>query len=525
MSETVARHRPSIDLDDFERRLDAQTHRHGQEDDPLAELARIVGEQHDPYGDVFARQPVAAAHDDFRPSFEPHGRQEPPLGRQEPSLGRERPRLSADFSAIEAGLRGAGMASALQAHAAPQPQHYDAPAPDYGYAPEQDQYAPHEQQYAAPEQHAWEDTARVPASSGSRRPVYVMAASIMIAVVGIGVAFAYKGTGSSPREIKTIMAASGPTKIQPPADAASDQADPDAGATGQQAPTKLVSREEQPVDLSQAVQDNAARDAASRGTDAASVPVPLSPNQAAGAASPDYSTLGGAPADASSTGSTNPSYGDQGFGVGMPKPKRVKSVSVRPDGSIVGGEGAAPAAPADDMINKLAGTAPVKSSDRAGPVSGIATPAASSPKSTRASRSTARVAMAAPKPADDNADAADAAAPAPAKPASKAKPVKVASAETGTQDNTAGEAKAAGAGSWAVQLAAPGSEADARSATSHLLKKYGRALSGRRLGFHKADSNGHTVYRVRVSSLTKEDAASLCGKLKADGGSCFIAKN
>ena len=67
MSETVARHRPSVDLDDFERRarqpMRPQQHHQGYEDDPLAELARLVGEEPDPYGDVFARSP-APSHDD-----------------------------------------------------------------------------------------------------------------------------------------------------------------------------------------------------------------------------------------------------------------------------------------------------------------------------------------------------------------------------------------------------------------------------------------------------------------------------
>lgn len=507
MSETVARHRPSIDLDDFERRLQAQAQRLHHEDDPLAELARIVGEQHDPYGDVFAQTPAAPRHDELRPAFDPHGR-------REPSLGGERPRLSADFAAIEAGLRGA-TATGPQAEPAP---HYGQPAPDYGYAAEP-------QLHAGQEARSWSGSGRGQAQRGSRRPVYAMAASIAIAVIGIGVAFAYKGTGSSPREIKTIMAAAGPTKIQPPADASNDQADQDASALGQSAtaPTQLVSREEQPVDLSQAVQDNAARNAASHGTDAASVPVPLSPAQAAGTASPDYSAVGGTTPDTSSAGTASPAYGDQGFGVGMPTPKKVKSVSVRPDGTIVSDGAPAAAAPAMD-------SAPAKSSDRAGPVGGMMTmpdaSAAPTTPQTPAPETATRSTRTAAQTADAGTDPAEAPVPKPTKPARKAKPVRVASAETGAQNAADGEeAQPAGAGAFAVQLAAPGSEADARSATSRLLKKYSSALSGRRLGFHRAESNGRTVYRVRVSSLTKEDAVSLCSKLKAGGGTCFVAKN
>ena len=518
MSESVARQRPSVDLDDFQRRMQTQQHSHQQyaqhqyshEEDPLAELARIVGDQPDPYGDVFAQQPVTQA--ELRASYEPYSQAPLSQARREPSLGAPPPRFSADFASIEAGLRAAA-APPTQPLA---PDLHADPHAGYGYVPEArpQTYSQHAgpQQTEAPE--IWNEPAKA-SRAGSRRPVYAMAASIAIAVVGIGVAFAYKGTGSSPREIKTIMAANGPTKVQPPADPGTATADQDAGMS-QQPSTKLVSREEQPVDLAQAVQDNAA----ARGApDASNVPVPSSPSQAAGTTSPDYSNLGGATPDTAGAGTASPAYGgDQaGFGVGMPQPKRVKSVSVTPDGRIVN-----EAAASDTEQTALA----VKSSDRAGPVTGSPLFPTQAPKSaTRAGKTATPHRVAEAKPADDNADEA----PAP-KPAKKAKPVKVASAETGaadTADNAAtDQAKpAGGTGGFAVQLAAPGSESDARSATSKLLKKFSGALSGRRLGFRRADSNGHTVYRVRVSSLSKDEATSLCSKLKSDGGSCFVAKN
>jgi cell division protein FtsN len=40
-----------------------------------------------------------------------------------------------------------------------------------------------------------------------------------------------------------------------------------------------------------------------------------------------------------------------------------------------------------------------------------------------------------------------------------------------------------------------------------------------------AEVNGRSVYRVRVGNMSREEAVSLCEKLKADGGSCFVAKN
>ncbi len=66
-------------------------------------------------------------------------------------------------------------------------------------------------------------------------------------------------------------------------------------------------------------------------------------------------------------------------------------------------------------------------------------------------------------------------------------------------------APAASGGDWAVQLAAPRSEADAQSAIQKLQTKYASALGDSELGVHKAEVNGDTIYRVRASGLSKSD--------------------
>ena len=75
-----------------------------------------------------------------------------------------------------------------------------------------------------------------------------------------------------------------------------------------------------------------------------------------------------------------------------------------------------------------------------------------------------------------------------------------------------------------MQLAAPRSEAEAKGVMSKLNEKYASALGGSALGVHKATVNGDTIYRVRVTGLSKADAASLCARIKGDGGQCFVAK-
>jgi hypothetical protein len=77
---------------------------------------------------------------------------------------------------------------------------------------------------------------------------------------------------------------------------------------------------------------------------------------------------------------------------------------------------------------------------------------------------------------------------------------------------------------WAVQLAAPRSETEARSDVKRLSSQYASTLKGSKIGVHKAVVDGVTVYRLRVVDLSKSDASALCARLKDDGGSCFLAR-
>ncbi len=487
MSEPVMKQRPSVDFDEFERSIRDSTRAprapvRGHEDDPLAELARLVGTHHDPYGDVFAQESVPAPR------------------QPEPGYPQAPVRPSLDFAAIEAGLRGT-----IPAHQPASAQGGYAPAAVYA---QQTAYRGQAPDPRVAEEAGWYDAPPAPAPAArSRRPVYAMAAVIAVGVVGIGVAFAYKGSNSGPREIALIKAAPGPTKIQPPADDAGTLAMQDASILNkeqQAAPTKLVSREEQPVDLAQTVQ-NAPRDAGpgitplynfGSAADAASVPVP---------APPRLTDRGGASSVA-----------------GDIEPIRVKTRSYRPDGTPIPND----RPPAAAVASPPSAPKP----DKGAVVAKASTPKAATPKSTT------RVA-AVPKPivtADRGEDAPadiDAAvdggarkAPKPTKTAAP-KPVQTATAVVGDGAAQSGSTAAAAGGGFAVQVAAPGSEAEAKQTSSRLSQKFAGELGGRRLSFHRAESNGKAVYRVRVSSLSREEATGLCDKLKSSGGTCFVAKN
>jgi SPOR domain len=77
---------------------------------------------------------------------------------------------------------------------------------------------------------------------------------------------------------------------------------------------------------------------------------------------------------------------------------------------------------------------------------------------------------------------------------------------------------------WAVQLAAPRSETEAKSGVRRLSSQYASKLKGSKIGVHKAVVDGVTVYRLRVVDLSKTDASALCARLKVDGGDCFLAR-
>jgi cell division septation protein DedD len=116
----------------------------------------------------------------------------------------------------------------------------------------------------------------------------------------------------------------------------------------------------------------------------------------------------------------------------------------------------------------------------------------------------------------------------PEKTAKKPKPAQATAEATETTAVPAAAhvdpAATTASGGWAVQLAAPKSEAEANSELARLTSKYGADLNGSPLGVHKAMVNGQAIYRLRVVGLTKADAAALCARLKGDGGECFIAK-
>lgn len=538
MSEPVAKQRPMINLDEFERRLRRPAQSQQRGDDPLAELARLVGTDQDPYQRVFQdgpqgrsqpqgmsqprQQPELRAtrsapqsfaggtgaanqktYGDPTPSASRQGlyaerpafaQPAPPVQRAQPATGtRAAQGLGGDFAAIEAGLRGSL-----------QPDYY--PAARESYA---EQYQSDDPQMDDDDD--WLDVAQASEPQNfaagyaeplrSRRLLYVTAAIIVVGISGIGATFALKRTPEAPRQIAMIKAATSPAKVRAPTpvqSASAKAAIQDASVletTPQPPPVGIVNRTEEPVDLAHAAGTGVP--AAPSGS-AESVPVPAPP-KVAEAPEPAHARS----ARSGVAGTQVASTSNKVFGLGgMIQPRVVKTVSVRPDGTIIPDDAAAPNPPDSTA------SAPAAPADAGQDASAAA---AAPPQSSSGGEAAATLPIAAaPEPPAHHAE----------KPSHSA-PVRVADL-----NNDADEAPADHAGSsYAVQLAARGTESEARHALQELAHKYGSVLGVRHLKFRRAKVNGKSVFRVRVVGLSKDSATKLCKKLEGKGGSCFVARD
>jgi len=83
---------------------------------------------------------------------------------------------------------------------------------------------------------------------------------------------------------------------------------------------------------------------------------------------------------------------------------------------------------------------------------------------------------------------------------------------------------AGGGGDFAVQISASGSEAEARNSFAAAQKKYG-ALAGRSVDIQRADLGSKGVFfRTRVAAGSREQAAALCAQIQSQGGQCMVVK-
>ena len=439
--------------------------------DPWTELARLVDGRDDPFRDVFDASPA-------RPSApQPASARAPEAALPDWDRG-----WSAEQAAHSAGV--------------------EAPSDDLAVTDHEDGRSFAGTDYA-PEAAFGDENALPPEELGrraprSRKPVFIVGAMLVIGlgVVGAGLYARGRSPELTSQGAPLIKAAEGPAKIQPASPGGVEVPNQDSGVLDKNgngkppAPVRVVSREEQPVDLGQ---------------------VPKTAGQPAATA-----PQGAAPTP-------------------FPEPKKVKTVSVRPDGSVV--SDAAPGAPTAAPGAPAAPTPTVPSLVTQPRPTAMTAPATSTPQPKAATPKTTVRVQPTPKPETTNQAAADTTdgAPAPmqlgaaSRPrpgaAGSATPVKAVKVASNDATATTAPAATTAGGGFAVQLAAPGTEQEARDASARIQRKYAGELGSYRPSVRKAEAGEKTVYRVRVGNLSRDDANALCAKLKAGGGECFVAKN
>jgi hypothetical protein len=321
----------------------------------------------------------------------------------------------------------------------------DAQEPQYGEAYADDPYG---------YQDGYDDGPEDPVRK--RGGMMTVAIVLALAVVGTGAAFAYRTYVGSPRsgEPPIIRADAGPTKIIPaPADSMSKL--PDRMATGDGS-EKIVPREEAPVDVN-----------------ARSGPRVVFPQLSQNANPPPVASV--APT------TLPPANGGNGT-LSSNEPRKIRTLSVKgdqPDAAAtpVGAPPPAKPAPATrGLANANASTnAPL-----------ALTPQASQQAPAAEPRS--RVAATTPEPAASTGD---------------------------------------GAGGYMVQISSQRNEADAQASFRSLQGKFSAVLGSREPVIKRADLGEKGVYyRAMVGPFGSSDEASkFCGSLKSAGGQCVIQRN
>jgi hypothetical protein len=509
MTGSTAKIVPEINLDEFEKRLRAAGAPSAGAEDPLAELTRLVNAVHadarraarGPQTEASAALPSVDEAPEVVPPPAPPARAEPPSFKPQPSL--KAPQPSTAPPVFASGLRPAFS------------------EPETVFSEEEEPPLPPDVALASQE----------PPARRARGWGFKVAGMIVVGAALLAGATALKhGVPGLAKAPPFIAADDAPTKVQPPSEA-NVQSNSDIASllmkdSATATPVKVVNSEEQPIDLRTQTQPTPAPSAPA----AAPAVAGANPGSTIDSASP----VGAAP----DTPIVPPAADSASVAPLFPAAKAVKTVSVRPDGTLI-----AAASPAAAASPDAAPTPPAKVAVRAiDPV--VATPEAATPKldlptklspksqqravaktdttapdaDSSATPSAPMQLVSPPRPVKRAADASAAPAPAgdgAAAPAAADAPAVVAAAEPSAETD----------GEWAVQLAAPRSEADARSAIAKFKKKYADELGDNALTIHQAEVKGAAIFRVRVSRLSKSDASALCSKLKADGSDCFVAKD
>jgi hypothetical protein len=473
--------------------------------DPLAELARLIG-QNDPFTDTVRRQPQAAAphahqgYDDAndwrrhvqRPTYDTP--EEPAYDADQRYAEDQRYTDDQRYAAAEPHAGYADHDPYRMASTQPEQDHYADPHADHRRDPSYTADYPDEPIRAGAPHHAdrigaqphggamggreeegYDDPPR-----RARRGSSLVTAVVLIgcAMLGTAGAYGYRTYANSPsnKQAPVIIADSAPSKVVP-AEQKSARSQDRVGGQGNN--EQLVSREEQPVTLQ------------TPGTSAVPRVVFPSPIQPGGAPT----TTGTATPRGSAPSASNAPNAS------TDQPKRVRTVTIRPDGG--------------DTSGQPAGTEP---SARTAPTARTAPPPAQ--PAPRASRdqplsldpNVPAQANERPQPPQQQRPVTP---PAPRETAAPAPNARVASAPS-----------SGGTGGFLVQVSSQKSESDAQSSYRALQSKYSQ-LKTHQPVIRRADLGSKGVfYRAMVGPFESGDeAVQFCNGLKQAGGQCIIHRN
>lgn len=214
--------------------------------------------------------------------------------------------------------------------------------------------------------------------------------------------------------------------------------------------------------------------------------------------------------------------------VAVVAPRKVRTMIVKPDGSLAEREESAEAVivepkPGAEASALAPATAPAATSGTQGGTTGQATTEQAAAEKANAKADAAKAKADAAKAVEKARTAAipDAGPLAPSRPADQ--PVDVVGEVKPEQVAAAGATAAAGA--WSVQIASQPSEEAAKSTYQDLSRRYAGIIGGKGVTIVRAEISGKgTFYRVRVPAGSRSDAIALCEKYKAAGGNCFVSK-
>ncbi|KQP80465.1 SPOR domain-containing protein [Methylobacterium sp. Leaf117] len=465
--------------------------------DPLAELARIVG-QDDPFRALLqardSRADAAAARGRIEPSFveRPVRPQTAPVQISQGHISQGHASEVRASQASSSQLHSSQPAYSVAAQASPTDafDQYLASVDHGGYANPQGSYPDANAAEFAPNDA--DERVRPLERPRKRSRLVSVGAGLSVLALCVTGALAWRGLhGSSGNggSVPTILADTAPLKIAPQkADGVEipDQNKQIYERTAKDGQIRIVNREEQPLDVAQA-----ARSALGSGEG------------------------GATPGSAAPT--VQPPVQQGGLSDSLGEPRRVRTVSVKPDTPPPPPQREAAAeTPAPQSVIPTM-TLPGATSD-----GGAASPSLRQ----RATRLPPPVAEA-PAATPSEPASAQAAAPAPA-PRAKAPQRVAAVTPEATSAIAAPPPVAATApvsgGGYTVQLGVRTSESEAQAAFRQMQGKYSQ-LSGQPALIRQAEVNGKTIYRVRVGPLGKTEATTLCTQLQGAGGQCFVAKN